>query len=400
MSKGKFVQNLSAVSTYLMCLFLFSAASAQTQPNGTYAKSDFGEIEVSCVSSIMCFATYEDGKSFMYLTSPGRDDHYVGYWAEPSSSQACPVAHQFPNIRTEAWGNVDLTFDYHAENWSGFWGYCEEHPARTINGARGQKPAQEDDTNNEHSLKEWLLGSWLPTEDSGARRYDMYTFNPDGTFVISDGAGMNATGTWSLKNAHLFLDGQPVPVPLEFLGQDIKLAGIRHSRETLNGEDYAVRQISGGVEPAGVYIPNWQAGGATPKIGDYALHYVILGPSGSFLPDGSGAAGTPVFVEFWNEREKIKEDENGVRYRDDTVSFEAVEYSVSPNNLTFFAYHPKWGELFFSAAFDGRRVEAQTSYERGFGPRPANADMPIIVGDLMVKGHIFRDVELFLAILN
>jgi hypothetical protein len=36
----------------------------------------------------------------------------------------------------------------------------------------------------------------------------------------------------------------------------------------------------------------------------------------------------------------------------------------------------------------------------GSGHRPANADRPIIVGDMLVKGHVFRDVALFLAFLH
>jgi hypothetical protein len=56
--------------------------------------------------------------------------------------------------------------------------------------------------------------------------------------------------------------------------------------------------------------------------------------------------------------------------------------------------------MYFSAKFDGNRVAAQTSYELGGGPKPKNADRPVIVGDMLVKGHIFRDVELSLAFLH
>jgi hypothetical protein len=108
----------------------------------------------------------------------------------------------------------------------------------------------------------------------------------------------------------------------------------------------------------------------------------------------------PVYVEFWNETEAIKEDEAGNGYRDDVVAFEATEYEVGPDSLIFHGYHPDWGDMYFSAQFDGRRVATQTSYELGSGHRPANADRPIIVGDMLVKGHVFRDVALFLAFLH
>ena len=99
-----FAMNLTKkVSTFvssLVCLFAFSEASAQTLPNGTFDKTSFGPIEISCVSSSLCFASYEDGKSFMYLTSPDDNNQFVGFWAEPDASQTCSAVHQFPNIST------------------------------------------------------------------------------------------------------------------------------------------------------------------------------------------------------------------------------------------------------------------------------------------------------------
>jgi hypothetical protein len=101
-----FAMNLTKkVSTFvssLVCLFAFSEASAQTLPNGTFDKTSFGPIEISCVSSSLCFASYEDGKSFMYLTSPDDNNQFFGFWAEPDASQTCSAVHQFPNISTNA----------------------------------------------------------------------------------------------------------------------------------------------------------------------------------------------------------------------------------------------------------------------------------------------------------
>ena len=397
----KLIRNFCAGLTYLMCLFIFSTASAQELPNGKYAKTDFGALEVSCIASDLCFATYEDGKSFLYLTSPGRDLNFTGYWAEKESSQPCSVAHQFPNIRTKAWGNANLSFDFSANSWTGFWGYCEEQTNRKFDGTRGQQAAQQDSEDDAAlNLAEWLVGSWLPTEDSGARRFDMYTFNPDSTYVISDGSTNSPLGSWVLDNAQLFLDGRSEAVPLEFLGQEIKLAGIRHAREVLNGENYNVRGILGSIQPAGVFQPDWQKLGATPKVGDYALRFIILGPADSFRPGASANAGTPVYVEFWNETEPMKVDESGLGYRDDIVVFEASEYEVGPNSLIFRGYHPDWGDLYFSGQFDGNRVAKQTQAALGGGTKPADADKPIIVGDMLVRGHIFRDIELYLAFLH
>jgi hypothetical protein len=394
-------KKVSTFFSYLVCLLAFSETSAQTLPNGAFDKTSFGPIEISCVSSALCFASYEDGRSFMYLTSPEDNDHFVGFWAEPDASQTCSAVHQFPNISTNAWGNVDIYVDFSGNSWSGLWGYCEEQPNREFVGARDQQATQENALiEGDLTLAERLVGSWLPTPDSGARRNDLYTFNPDSTYVISDGSSNAPPGTWDLTNAKLFLGGRPDPVPLEFIGSNIELAGVRYERDVFNDEDYTVRGILGGIEPGGVFMPNQQEGYAAPKVGDYALRYVVLGQAESFRPGASADAGMPVYVEFWNETEAIKEDEAGNGYRDDVVAFEATEYEVGPDSLIFHGYHPDWGDMYFSAQFDGRRVATQTSYELGSGPRPANADRPIIVGDMLVKGHIFRDVALFLAFLH
>lgn len=126
-------------------------------------------------------------------------------------------------------------------------------------------------------------------------------------------------------NAKLFLDDRPDLVPLEFTGSNIELAGVRHERYVFNGENYTVRGILDGIEPRGVFMPNQQEGDAAPKVGDYALRYVVLGQTGSFRPWASADAGVSVYVEFWNETESIKQDKAGNSYRDDVEAFEATE---------------------------------------------------------------------------
>jgi hypothetical protein len=384
---------------YLLCFLTFSSASAQTLPNGTYAKTSFGAIEISCVSSEFCFAAYEGGHSFMYLTSPDHSQNFTGYWAEEDASQICPETQKFPNISTNAWGNVNIFFDLSAESWTGFWGYCEEHPNREFDGERDQGSTQQVDADDGfQSLAEALIGSWMPAQDLGANRNDIYTFNPDNTFVISDGSSNSPPGTWLLENAQLFMDGRPVP--LTFLGQDIELAGTRFVEEkTLTVKNTTFREFLGMFAHRASLLPVGQMMVPPPKVGDYALHFVILGSADSFRPGASQDASVPVHVEFWNETEEIKMVEGGA-YRDDIVVFDATEYEVGPERLTFHGYHPEWGDLYFSAQFDGNRVFPQTQSELGGGAPLENADLPLIVGDMLVKGHIFRDVELYLAFLH
>lgn len=396
----KLIRTMLMGVTFMLGLLGISAAHAQTLPDGTYAITSFGAMDVSCISALQCFASYEEGSSFMYWTSAGSSGHFIGYWAEAESAQPCSADQQFPNMRTSAWGNVDVRFDAAANSWTGSWGYCEERPSREFNGARGAQ-SQNGGGDTDASMTERLIGSWLPGPDSSARRNDTYTFNPDGTFVISDGSSNSPAGSWIFQNAQLFMDGRAEAVPLEFVGQAIMLAGSQYEREDFNGELYDRQVIMGDIDPSGVFVPNWEDESAAPKVGDYALRYIVLGQVDSFIAGPSGDAGVPIYVEFWNETEPVKEDEAGNGYRTDIVAFEATEYEVGPERLTFHAYHPVWGDLYFSAKFDGARVAAQTSYELGGGgAKPANADMPIIVGDMLVKGNIFRDVELYLGFMH
>ncbi len=118
-------------------LLFVTGASAQTLPNGTFHETSWGAMELSCISSDLCFASYENGKSFLYFSSPGGDGKYYGYWAESGSSEPCDSDLQFPNIRTNAWGKLDLSFDYDGDYWSGLWGYCSAEPTREFSGERG-----------------------------------------------------------------------------------------------------------------------------------------------------------------------------------------------------------------------------------------------------------------------
>lgn len=281
------LQNIFVSVTRLICLLMFSSASAQTQPNGTYCESDFGEINLTCASLVICFATYESGESFLYLTSPNKDNQFHGYWAEPDASKSCPEVKKFPNISTDAWGRVLFLFDPSGNSWEGAWAYCDGSPVSKFNGTRGDnQPARDNGV-----LDESLYGFWLPAPDSGAGRDDLFTLNPDGTMVMSDGAGWNIPGTWKPSNGQLFFDDQSELIPFELLGHDIMLSGVRHERYELNDDMYDSQSLSGGVNPGGVYITSWRGDGMIPTVGEYALHYTVLGQPDSFVPGGSQKCG-------------------------------------------------------------------------------------------------------------
>jgi hypothetical protein len=247
----------------------------------------------------------------------------------------------------------------------------------------------------------------LPAPESDARRNDMYTFNPDGTFVVSDGSSNSPIGRWTLNSAaQMIMDGRVnEPVSIEIVGQDIKMGDVQYTQESFNGQSYGSQSVLGDVQTEGVFQPKWPSDGATPMVGDYELSFMVLDSVDSFRPSTADPSSKPIYVEFWNVTEPTKTDADGREVREDIVGFWPTDYEVGPGSLSFHGYHPQWGHIYFDGRFDSTRVQIQYQYERMGGTgsdsnKPAKADEPLILGDLLVKGHIFRDVALYIGWLD
>jgi hypothetical protein len=400
------IRKLNGCLALLSYLFFTSQVTAQTLPNGNYDTADFGTINIECISSEMCFGTYENGQSYLYLNSRDNSQNFTGYWVEAESSKPCAETHQFPNLQSNAWGNLNVTFDLSANSLSGFWGYCEDHPNKALDSTRAQMPTAQDSTSVDVvSMAQFLVGSWLPSPDSSARRNDTYTFNPDGTFVISDGSSNSPLGSWTLNStSQMIMDGRvDEPISIEIVGQDIKMGGQQYTQEPFNGLSYDGQSVLGDVQTEGVFQPKWPSDGTTPVVGNYELSFIVLGPVDSFRPSTADASSKPIYVEFWNVTEPTTTDVDGREVRKDIVGFWPTEYKVGPDSLSFHGYHPQWGDIYFDARFDSTRVQAQYQYERMGGgdgsgvDKPAKTDEPLIFGDMLVRGHIFRDVALYIG---
>jgi hypothetical protein len=133
-----FDHKLSFGAACLLCILSTSAVTAQTLRNGTYSDADFGEMEVSCASPTSCVATYDDGEGFIYLTGTEQDGAFVGFWAEPASSETCDAAREFDDINTAAWGTVELQLDASGNSWTGLSGECDGLLDWPFNGSNGQ----------------------------------------------------------------------------------------------------------------------------------------------------------------------------------------------------------------------------------------------------------------------
>jgi hypothetical protein len=133
-----FVDTALILTTCVASLLSTSAVTAQTLQNGTYSDADFGEMEVSCASLTSCVATYDDGEGFIYLTGTEQDGAFVGFWAEPASSETCDAAREFDDINTAAWGTVELQLDASGNSWTGLSGECDGLLDWPFNGSNGQ----------------------------------------------------------------------------------------------------------------------------------------------------------------------------------------------------------------------------------------------------------------------
>ncbi|MFT5271526.1 MAG: hypothetical protein ACI85V_001544, partial [bacterium] len=54
----KLYEKLCRSAVHALFFFYVTGASAQTLPNGTFAETSWGAMELSCVSSDLCFASY------------------------------------------------------------------------------------------------------------------------------------------------------------------------------------------------------------------------------------------------------------------------------------------------------------------------------------------------------
>lgn len=380
---------VSGLSRYLPAnavatlFWIGTVAASDTLTDGIY-ETDFGLLSLACAEDVMCFASYEDGRSHIYVARGGEGEAYEGYWAEPDADRTCDHAIAFPNIETVAWGRVTLTPSEDGSTWSGLWGYCSSEPDARFTGTlvpqdlaqdlgRGDPP---EPVGGDASVTPRIMGSWIPAPNSGARRSDVYTFNPDGTSAITDGSGMNILRTWDLQNGTFLLDGEPVP--LDFVGSNLVLSDVEHERFRLWEHVPGTKTFALDFDPYGSYVPLHSGVGDPVMVGDYALKHILLGAPEDFGPDAP--YGPPIIAEFWNETEEIKRNEAGNAYRDDTIEFQITAYEITEDIAAFAGLHPEWGELYF---------EGSLLPDAGHAAGPAGH---VLQGDLMVKGHVFRDL--------
>jgi hypothetical protein len=211
-------------------------------------------------------------------------------------------------------------------------------------------------------------------------------------------------GIWTLNSdGNMIMDGRVnEAVAIEIVGQDIRMDGDQFTLEPFNGLSYDGQAVYGDVQTEGVFQPKWPSDGTTPMVGNYELSFITFGPTESFRPATADPAYGPIYVEFWNVTEPPKTDVDGRDMREDIVGFRPTDYQISADAVSFHGYHPQWGHIYFDGRFDSTRVQTQYQYERGGGDssgfdKPAKADEPLIFGDLLVKGHIFRDVSLYIG---
>jgi hypothetical protein len=168
-------------------LFLSSAAVAAPLPDGTYSDTDFGTVEMTCTETGYwnCTATYEDGQSFLFVDRNAIEGQYFGYWAEPKSDAACDTIDDFGEIRTDAWGQVEMSFDAASESWTGSWGYCDEPLTYAFDGTRGAQIKAE--TTADHLTAQSVFDSWISLSEANPNVSSTYFFNAtERGLIVSD----------------------------------------------------------------------------------------------------------------------------------------------------------------------------------------------------------------------
>jgi hypothetical protein len=168
-------------------LFLSSAAVAAPLPDGTYSDTNFGTVEMTCTETGYwnCTATYEDGQSFLFVDRNAIEGQYFGYWAEPKSDVPCETTDDFGEIRTDAWGQVEMSFDTASESWTGSWGYCDEPLTYAFDGTRGAQGGVEPTAG--HLTAQGVLDSWISLNETNPNTSSSYRFDlTEGGLIVSD----------------------------------------------------------------------------------------------------------------------------------------------------------------------------------------------------------------------
>jgi hypothetical protein len=168
-------------------LFLSSAAVATPLPNGTYSDTDFGTVEITCTETgnWNCTATYEGGQSFLFVDRNAVEGQYFGYWAEPESDTPCDTIEDFGEIRTDAWGQLEMSFDTQSESWEGSWNYCDKPLKYAFDGTRGAQTQVENAKKSRTAQGVWDNWTSLYAATPGitsAARLD----GTDGSLIVSD----------------------------------------------------------------------------------------------------------------------------------------------------------------------------------------------------------------------
>ena len=125
------------------------------------------------------------GQSFLFVDRNAVEGQYFGYWAEPESDTPCDTIEDFGEIRTDAWGQLEMSFDTQSESWEGSWNYCDKPLKYAFDGTRG---AQTQVKNAKESLTaQGVWDNWTslyaatPGITSAAR-----LGGTDGSLIVSD----------------------------------------------------------------------------------------------------------------------------------------------------------------------------------------------------------------------
>lgn len=207
-----------------------------------------------------------------------------------------------------------------------------------------------------------LIGSWEPLPGE-TRRREIYTFNSDGTLIVSDGT-QNRELSWMLEEDRLYISGQQVDYGVSHVG--LVLDGAAYTNFQFLSEVPTTFASDTSFRPSGYFSPK-----DAFQVDDVTFFGAVIAPHEMF---DTGEEEVPAFLfDFATP--------DGAYLKVLPTAFHA-----SASEVTFIGHHEQLGEVQFFGSFEkGAFATALAS-----GTAPEGTTM--LNGHMLVKGHLFYDL--------
>ncbi|GAB5520366.1 MAG: hypothetical protein RhofKO_26170 [Rhodothermales bacterium] len=325
-------------TTCLLAVALLVCSSPLTALAQTVLKT-YGQLENLEAGDVACYATLldEEGASFTEMADFGVCDQteLIGEWVTLTYEIGTVLA-------ASCQGDMDCG---------------KSDTVALIASLEGEMMV--DDWPGEGPSK--FVGSWEPLPGEAPRR-EVYTFNEDGTLVISDGLS-NRMQSWTYDNEQLLIDGQPMAY--DFSHVALILEGAAHTTFHFMEDPPQALDGEAGFDPHGYFTASESVRVAGTKFYGLSVDFTDTFDTGEGLVPA-------VMLDF--------ETMDGAYLKVFPSAFR-----IHQNEVALVGHHDRLGTVQFFGTFDPAMA---ASLERG-EPR---GTAPLLKGHLFVNGHLFYDI--------